>query len=239
MDTPLRIRRMIQRALLVLLIVINLGVAAWWATRAPPLPPPAAAQPAGVPRLQLLSEAPRRLLPQPDAVVATATSATVTPVPAATAPVATQCFSFGPYPNPAALRRAHTRVQAQVVRAQVREVAGAATGWRVFLPPLASREEAQKTVERMAAAKLEDLFVIPNGSEANGIALGRYRSEEAAKRRQATLQQAGFTAQIAPLGEATTQGWIDAAVGADFDSARVAQDIAAPQARKIDCATVK
>jgi len=237
LDAPLRIRRMIQRALLVLLIVINLGVAAWWATRAPPAPPPAAAQPAGVPRLQLLSEAPRRPPPRPAAPVATAASATA--VPTATAPVATQCFSFGPYPNPAALRRAHTRVQAQVVRAQVREVAGTATGWRVFLPPLPSRAEAQATVEHMRAAGLDDLLVIADGSEANAIALGRYRGEDAAKRRQAALQKAGFAAQIAPLGEVATQGWIDVAAGADFDSARVAQDIAAAQARKVDCATVK
>lgn len=232
---------MIQRALLVLLIVINLGVAAWWATRAPPAPPPAAAQPAGVPSLQLLSEAPRRLVPRPAAAVATDTplAAASTTAPAASASVATQCFSFGPYPNPAALRRAHTRLQGQVVRAQVREVAGKAAGWRVFLPPLSSREEAQKTVERMAAAGLDDLFVIPNGSEANGIALGRYGQEDAAKRRQAALQKAGFTVQLAPLGAAATQGWIDVVAGADFDSTRAAQDVAAAQARKIDCATVK
>lgn len=234
---------MIQRALLVLLIVINLGVAAWWATRAPPAPTPAVEQPAGVPRLQLLSEAPRRTAPRP-AATATATAAPLVAAPAtvassATAPVAMQCFSFGPYPNPAALRRAHARVQAQVVRAQVREVAAAATGWRVFLPPLPSRAEAQAMVERMRAAGLDDLLVIVDGSEANAIALGRYRGEDAARRRQAALQKAGFTVQIAPLGAVATQGWIDVATGSDFDSARVAQDIAAAQARKIDCATVK
>lgn len=233
---------MIQRALLVLLIVINLGVAAWWATRAPQAPSPAAEQPAGVPRLQLLSEVPRRPAPRPAAPATTASpliDASSVAAATATTAVATECFSFGPYPNPAALRRAHARLQEQAVRAQVREVAGAASGWRVFLPPLPSREEAQKTVERMAAAGLDDLFVIPNGSEANGIALGRYRQEDAAKRRQAALQKAGFTVQLAPLGETTTQGWIDAVAGVDFDSARVARDIAASQVRKIDCATVK
>ena len=230
---------MIQRALLVLLIVINLGVAAWWATRAPAAPPPAAAQPAGVPRLQLLSEAPRRPAPRPAATVAPVSDAPVTAASAATTDTATQCFSFGPFPSPAALRRAHARVQTQAVRTQVREVAGAATGWRVFMPPMPTRAEAQATVERMRAAGLEDLMVIAEGSEANAIALGRYRGEDAAKRRQAALQKAGFTAQIAPLGAIATQGWVDVAAGAGFDSARVAQDIAAAQTQKIDCATVK
>jgi hypothetical protein len=73
------------------------------------------------------------------------------------------------------------------------------------------------------------------GSDANGIALGRYRSEEAAKRRLAGLQAAGFAAQLAPLGNPATQGWLDIGAGAAFDSARVAQDIAAAQVQRLDC----
>lgn len=216
---------MILRALIVLLVVINLGVAAWWATRAPPAPPRPVEMPAGVPRLQLLHESPRPL-------AARATPAT----PAATA---TQCVSFGPYPTPAALRRAHARVLPQVLRAQVREVtAGEATGWRVFLPPLPTRAEAQALAERMTTAGIDDLLVMADGDQANGIALGRYRSEDTARRRQQDLQAAGFSVQVAPLGDVATEGWIDVAAGTAFDRARVAQDIAAAQAQPLDCATL-
>lgn len=220
---------MILRALIVLLVVINLGVVAWWGTRAPPVPPPPIDAPVGVPRLQLLREVPRAPVPRAtvDAPVATAT---------ATATAPTQCFSFGPYPTPAALRRAHARVQAQVLRARVREVrSGRASGWRVFTPPLPTRTEAQALVERMRAAGIEDLLVMSDGSDANGIALGRYGSEEAARRRVSALQAAGFAAQLAPLGDAVTQGWLDVAASAAFDSARVAQDIAAAQVQRLDC----
>ena len=111
---------MFLRALIVLLVVVNLGVAAWWATRAPPPTPAPVAQPAGVPRLQLLREAPR-------AVRTVTTPADATPA----AP--TQCHRFGPYASPAALRRAYARVLPQVLRAGSREVAtGTASGWRVF-----------------------------------------------------------------------------------------------------------
>jgi hypothetical protein len=216
---------MILRALIVLLVVINLGVVAWWGTRAPPVPPPSIDAPAGVPRLQLLRELSR-------APVARA----VVEVPAA---MPAQCFSFGPYPTPAALRRAYERVQPQVLRAQVRDAKpGRSSGWRVFAPPLATRAEAQALAERMRAAGIEDLLVMSDGNDANGIALGRYGSEDAARRRVAALQAAGFAAQLAPLGDSVTQGWIDVAADAAFDSARMAQDIAAAQVQRLDCATL-
>ena len=44
------------RALIVLLLILNLGVALWWATRGPPAPAPQVPLPAGVETLQLLGE---------------------------------------------------------------------------------------------------------------------------------------------------------------------------------------
>ena len=216
---------MFLRALIVLLVVVNLGVAAWWATRAPPPMPAPAAQPAGVPRLQLLREAPRPVR--------------VTPTPAVATPVApAQCHRFGPYASPAALRRAYARVLSQVLRAESREVAtGSASGWRVFMPPLASRVEAQAIVDRLTAAGIDDLMLVPDGAEANAIALGRYSSEAGARRRQAALAEAGFTAQVAPLG-VDTEGWIHVGAGAGFDAARVAGDIAASSHAPVDCASL-
>ena len=118
----------------------------------------------------------------------------------------------------------------------MREVAnGQASGWRVFTSPLPSRAEAQALADRMTAAGFEDLLVMTEGNEANAIALGRYRSEDTAKRRQAALQAGGFTVQVARLGDVAAQGWIDVAAGPAFDSARVAQDIAAAQVQRLDC----
>lgn len=217
---------MFLRALIVLLVVVNLGVAAWWATRAPPPTPMPAGQPAGVPRLQLLREAP----PRPVRSV---------PAPVVATPVVpTQCHRFGPYASPAALRRAYARVLPQVLRAGSREVAtGTASGWRVFMPPLASRAEAQATVDRLTAAGIDDLMLVPDGAEANAIALGRYSSEAGARRRQAALAESGFAAQVAPLG-VDTQGWIHVGAGSGFDAARVARDIAASSHAPVDCATL-
>ena len=215
---------MLLRALIVLLVVVNLGVAAWWATRAPPPAPGHPASPVGVPRLQLLREAPRLVRP-------------ASSPPAAAAPAATtQCYRFGPYASPAALRRAYARVLPQVASVEARETAGGtASGWRVYMPPLASRAEAQATVDRLTAAGIDDLMLVPGGAEANAIALGRYSSEAGARRRQAALAAAGFSAQVAPLG-VDTQGWLHVGAGDGFDAARVARDIAASTHAPVDCA---
>ncbi len=212
---------MLLRAALVLLLVINLGVAAWWATRAPAPPAPAVIEPAGVPRLQLLAE----VAAPPRAVVA---ALPVTPA---------RCLSFGPYPTPAALRRAHERLQPQVLRAQARAATtGTPSGWQVWLPPQADRAQAQALAARIQAAGFDDLFIVAEGSEAHAIALGRYRDEPTAQRRQAALQAAGFDARRQPLGEVGSEWWLDVAVGADFDAVRAAQDSAAASTPALDCA---
>ena len=220
---------MMYRALLVFLVVVNLGVAVWWAARDPAPPPAPAALPAGVPRLQLLAEAP--------ASVRRAAASQVAAVPPA---AATQCIAFGPFANPTLLRRAHGRLVPQVQVARVRNVpVGTPTGWRVFLPPLASREAAQAVADRIVAAGIEDLFVMPSGPERNGIALGRFGNEAAARRREAELKAAGFASQVAPLGDVAVQGWIDVAAVPAFDAARASRDIAAPGTQPVDCATLR
>ncbi|MDH5835375.1 SPOR domain-containing protein [Luteimonas kalidii] len=63
---------MFARALIVLLLILNLGVALWWATRAKDVPPPAVALPAGVEPLRLLGEpaSAAATLPAPQSVPA-------------------------------------------------------------------------------------------------------------------------------------------------------------------------
>jgi hypothetical protein len=216
---------MFLRALIVLLLVVNLGVAAWWATRDAPPPPPGPSQPAGVPRLQLLREAPRRAPAR--AVADTSAAASM------------QCLRFGPYASPAALRRAHARLQGRVPMLRAREIAsGTPEGWSVFMPPQPSVAAAEALVARMAAAGVEDLVVLREGAQANGVALGRYSSEASAQRRRDALATAGFQAQLAPIGVDAT-GWIDVGATASFDAARTAQEIGAATHAPIDCATLE
>ena len=168
---------MLIRALIVLLVVLNLGAAAWWLTRPTPEPVPPADLPAGVARLQLVDED------------APAASATPSPAPATTPGVPAVCFSLGPFTSEAAATQARGALGGELLRVQLREAPGAsASGYQVVMPPAASLEEAQATAARIGAAGFDDFLVVRQGEQANGIALGRYRSREAAERRLADLQ---------------------------------------------------
>lgn len=223
---------MIHRALIVLLVVINLGIAAWWALRAPEPNVASVELPKDVPRLQLLQE-------NPAALRAAKTPAAST-IARVEAQGPAQCVSFGPYTNPALLRRAHERLQAQAAVARVREVVtGTPRAWRVYVSPFPSREQAQALVDRMTAAGIDDLLVMPAGPDRNGIALGRFGSEESARRRQQQLRTAGFEAQVGPVGDVATEGWIDVGAGVNFDATRIAADVAAPGTQPLDCRTLR
>ena len=237
---------MLIRALIVLLIVLNLGAAAWWISRPEPPPPALPAQPAGVARLQLLSESGKAAaaLPQAPAPTVSAT-APIVATPAA-APVAepvtpAQCFSVGPFVDQAAARSAAARLGSQASRSNPREIPGkAAQGYNVVLPPQADREAAQALAQRIGAAGFDDYLVVNSGAQTNGIALGRYRSREGAERRQSALRAAGFDAQLQPVGnEGAAQWWLDVAAAAGVTASGLQSGAGAAQSRSLDCALLR
>jgi cell division protein FtsN len=172
--------------------------------------------PAGVTRLELVESA---VLPSaaPQAAVTAATppSSPAAPasVPAAPPTAARACFRVGPFAERAAADLARGRIDPTVGRAIPRETPGrGASGYRVSLPPMASREEAVAMAQRIGAAGFDDFLVINQGEETNGIALGRYRSREGAERRQTQLAAAGFPARIHAIGEeGPSRWWLDIA----------------------------
>ena len=238
---------MLIRALIVLLVVLNLGVAAWWLTRPAVAPTAIAVVPEGVARLQLLSEAMPTATPaaavEAPAVAQTASAEPVSePVPpvAATTPVL-QCFSLGPFSDQAAAKAAAARLGNQALRPRPREVPGkAASAYTVVLPPAADRATAQALAQRIGAAGFDDFLVINQGEQANGIALGRYGSREAAQRRQSALQTKGFQAQIQAVGgEDAAQWWLDLTAAKGAGAAQLKTLAAAAQSRSLDCAALR
>ncbi|MDR0183703.1 SPOR domain-containing protein [Lysobacter arvi] len=242
---------MLARALVVLLLVLNIGVAAWWMLRAPPAATPDFVPPADVARLQLVGEtqptpnaaAPRMAAPATSSTPAAATPAPPTPANVAAPDSATanaRCYSVGPFADSAAASNARDVLMAVATRVVPREqrTGSSARGWRVILPAAASPEEATATAQRIAAAGFDDYFIVRQGAEANSIALGRYRSEEGARRRADTLIAAGFPARAEPLGDGRTNVWLDLVAKPEFDPARAEAAVLVP-ARELDCARVR
>lgn len=234
---------MFARALIVLLLALNVGVAMWWMTRAPPTAPASVELPAGVARLQLLQAAPvaRPAAVMPAAAAASASATGAVPSPAAAVATASgtpQCFSFGPFADDQLAVAAQARLQPLTLRIVVREQRrGASRGWRVLLPPLPSAEQAATTAQRIAAAGFSDYFVVRDGSEANSIALGRYGNEAAARRRAEALAAAGFAARAEVLGGTIT--WLDVSTAPGFDAPAAQQLAAAPEHRPLDCTVLR
>lgn len=234
---------MFARALIVLLLVLNVGVAAWWALRPAALPPAPVEQPVGVARLRLLSEPPPPSAPA-GALPAVAVAPLPGPDPALASTDDARCFAFGPFDDgqAQALVAAQVRRQAGVTSSRIRETqAGSGNGWHVFLPPFADRATAQATAERIVAAGFKDYYIVPDGSGngVNAIELGRYSTEASALRRRDTLQAAGFAVRVEPLGDVRTQRWIDVVATAGFDVNALRERIDAAQARPLDCATLR
>ena len=255
---------MTLRALFVLLVVLNLGVGLWWWLHdAAPAQAPADA-PTGLARLQLVREradvhapAPADNDPIDDRAANVVTPAAAAPPVAAptlappasaavAAPPATPgavqevCFSFGPFADAQAAAVADGALHTGVLRRHPRQVQeGGGHGWRVFLPAQTDRAAADAVAQKLKGAGFSDLMVVANGAEANSIALGRFSSEDRAKKHVADLQAAGFAAQAQALGETKTRVWIDVAAVAGFDAAGARRASGAAQARALDCAGVR
>jgi len=238
---------MFARALLLLLLVLNAGVAAWWLLR--PAPPPVAMTlPPEAPPLRLVGEpvaARTRVASPAIATTQRAASAVASEVPSTMEPSptapretassdATRCLRLGPFPDDAALAHAQSVLQPLAARMNVATAPSPGRGWRVWLPPLVDRAAAQAMAARIAAAGFSDYYVVPGGDEANSIALGRYGNEDSAQRRQAQLQAAGFAAQAQALGVATR--WLDIATTTAADDAALRVRSGAGQSRVLDCA---
>lgn len=228
---------MLSRALVVLLLVLNLGVAAWIVLRPDA---PVAAAPAnapGVPALRLIAAPPTAAAgdaaPSPAAAPDEAPSAaSVLPAAALTAPTpdaaaapatpppAPRCFTAGPYPLADAATAARASLLAAgATSAATRTQASAARGWRVVIAPQASREAAIALAGRLRTDGFDDLLVINDGPDANGIALGRYGGETAARQREAALRARSYPAVAQAIGAVDTAAWVDVVAAAATDVA--------------------
>lgn len=223
---------MLIRALIVLLLVLNVGVALWWSMRTAPIAIEVPSQPPGVARLQLASEAAGSspVLPAggPARVEASARATSLRDLPRV-------CISLGPYADPGAAEQARQQLKPLVLRVERREVfAGPVRGWNVLLPRFATVEEAQATAARVQAAGFDDYFVVRTGPNANSLALGRYGAESSARRRVAELTAAGFPALLEPIGGVPSY-WLDISASATFDADAAQARVGALQQQPLAC----
>ncbi|MEM9304153.1 MAG: SPOR domain-containing protein [Pseudomonadota bacterium] len=191
---------MLIRITVFLLLAVNIGLYALQVTRPPasPAAPRAAPLPLEVPELVLLREREADLL-------AGLTTSSTDPTAETSA-----CFALGPFSNQADLRRAFNALAPQVARSRQRQtVETQDRGFWVFLPAVASREEALGVARDLSGAGLRDYYVVTAGPEENTISLGLFRLEDNARRRQEALRSLGFRAELARRTEESRAYWLD------------------------------
>lgn len=194
-----------------------------------PLPPPATPS---------APETPPTVEPASGTLAATPAAAVT---PAAASPATPQrCIALGPFSDRAGAQTAQGKTGNALTQARLQEqaVPGSTTRFRVMLPPAASREAAQATVQRIIAAGLSDYYIIAQGPDANAIALGQYRNREGAERRLAAVQAAGFQARLSG-GEGSATWWLQGALAEGQTPAGVRQRSGAAQQRSLDCAGLR
>lgn len=212
------------RVLTLIVLVMNIGIAAWWYVRParPPAPAPAREEP-GVPGLVLLSE-----VEQEGAET----------VPPALRPpgVEAACFEVGPFMTQVDLRRAMNALATSALRIQFRETrAIVRRGYRVFIRSPGSREAALDIARSLSARGLDDYYVVTAGSEQDTISLGVYRDPQRAEARLREVTALGFEPEIEPRNDEQSQFWIDLEVPKDADWRHPLGGYAGVSAESIPC----
>ncbi len=208
---------MIVRLLLVVLVMLNLGAAAWWLFHRDPAALPATTASA-IPALKLAD--------------AEHASPMATEAASPSIPVDAVCASFGPFADAATTEQARQKLRPRAIRVDARQVAQAGRGYDVILPAV-DAATGTAMLERLKAAGIKDMFVIRDGVDAGGVALGHFGSQEGAQRRLAELQGKGFQPRIRPAGQAAF--WLDVVAAGGFDPAPAAAAVHAPHGERVSC----
>jgi hypothetical protein len=193
-----------------ILLLANLVLLLWYTQIAP------RADSADIPvvpaekRLLLLQEHQQQAAPeQPLAIPDVQLAQEELQPPQTQAPAAT-CHTIGPFTD---LDRA------KVVSERIHQLGAKVTrrnkteqeqyGYRVFLPPYKTREEALAATQKLAKNGIQDYFIISDDEHKNGISLGLFRKKTGAVRRMEQVGRFGFKPQMEIRYKDNTIYWLD------------------------------
>ncbi len=205
-----------RRWIVAVLVLANLGLLLWGSFYLEADQPAIAeAQPAIAPeKMRLL---PRAASPK---IARTKTPAVNADAPLSTPPTSEQplpgasiCYRLGPFQDLAAAQKVEQALSAQSLSfARREETKHSVSGYRVYLPPLASKEEAEKQRRELTRLGFKDHALIHDDGMNNAISLGMFAVEANAQTRVKELAQKGIHAKLEPMDQ-KTQGvyWIELA----------------------------
>ena len=215
-----------KRALLLIFVLANLGIFAWYRwyvlpnSTGPQPAPPLSGQP-----LKLMSELSAAEKKAVATEAPTPASATVAAAPAAThaaavpapttagiaAAAAQVCASYGPFPSSDAAGLGLSRLKLLGLSASQRAVSGKAKlGYWVYLPPFGSRKEADAAAALLKKRGVADIYVVADEANRNAVSLGVFSQKNFASERVKEIKKLGFHAQMADRFRDEPRYWLDA-----------------------------
>ncbi len=188
------------------LVLANLGLWMWasWYKETPVEENRTARVPVAPEKIRLFAEPGVKLAPRK------------TPPPAnaeLTATAARVCLSIGPFMDSGLVAIAETKLD-EIRLAHVRrsEQVKMIAGYRVYLPPLASKEAAERKRKELTRLGFKDHALMQEEGWLNAIALGLFSVEANAMSRVRELAEKGVDARIQPLEQTRAQRWLDIGV---------------------------
>jgi len=194
---------MFLRVFFLLLLAMNMGVAAWLYFAPRPVVAETSLSDVGIPPLVLVAER------EPGAGIAQ--SAELASAPESRSDLGRDhCVSIGPFPTQSDMRGALNKLTPLVERIQYREArATQSRGYWVYLPAMESREQALGVARQLSAKGVRDYYVVTAGDQQNTISLGLFRDQANAERRRAEIASQGFSPQLVQRTEDLPVYWID------------------------------
>ena len=189
--------------LLAAFVLANLGLWMWasWYKEAPVEENRPARAPIATEKMRLLTEPDVKLTPRK------------TPPPAnaeLTANAVPVCFHIGPFAETARVTLAEARLgELRLGFSRRAEETKTITGYRVTLPPLASREAAERKRQELTRLGFKDHAVFQEEGWHNAISLGLFSVEANATARVRELAAKGVEASMQPLTQNRTRTWLD------------------------------
>jgi len=151
--------------------------------------------------------------PKPELAIASAPKPAPKPVPTPIAKpksAAMACYSVGPFLLISDVRGVSQLFARSAIITQERpEALRKQVGYWVYIPPKATRELAQEVLGRIKESDVSDVMIISEGTKANAISVGVYKTEALGKERQDILAQLGYEAKVEPLFRTQPQYWLD------------------------------
>jgi hypothetical protein len=134
----------------------------------------------------------------------------VTTVALAVATPRPHCMSLGPFLDLAETAEAAARLRERGhIPSQRVTDSPLWVGYWVSLAPFPTRDEAMAAVEKLRARGVEDLYVEPNGEDANAVSLGLYSDRERAEAVASTIRGLGYVPQISDRYRTASVYWVD------------------------------